>query len=163
MGQTKIKAIQTDIATSTTTMTNKTLTSPKINEDVALTSTSTELNALDGNMGAWTVYTPTIAASSGSYTTASANGRYIRVGKIVYFKVTGTITTIGTATGVARIDLPVTAKETGNIFIGREDGVTGVILLGLATTTTMNIYTYDNGGIMGSGYSYRFTGTYEAA
>jgi hypothetical protein len=33
---------------STTTLTNKTLTSPKINEDVAVTSTATELNLLDG-------------------------------------------------------------------------------------------------------------------
>ena len=35
-------------ATSTATLTNKTLTSPKINEDVAVTSTATELNLLDG-------------------------------------------------------------------------------------------------------------------
>ena len=33
---------------STDTLTNKTLTSPKINEDVAITSTATELNLLDG-------------------------------------------------------------------------------------------------------------------
>jgi len=33
---------------STQTLTNKTLTSPKINEDVAVTSTATELNILDG-------------------------------------------------------------------------------------------------------------------
>ncbi len=33
---------------STETLTNKTLTSPKINEDVAVTSTATELNLLDG-------------------------------------------------------------------------------------------------------------------
>jgi len=36
---------------STDTLTNKTLTSPKINEDVALTSTATELNLLDGVSG----------------------------------------------------------------------------------------------------------------
>ena len=35
-------------ATSTATLTNKTLTSPKINEDVAVTSTASELNILDG-------------------------------------------------------------------------------------------------------------------
>jgi hypothetical protein len=35
----------------TQTLTNKTLTSPKINEDVALTSTATELNLLDGVSG----------------------------------------------------------------------------------------------------------------
>jgi len=34
--------------TNTQTLTNKTLTSPKINENVALTSTSTELNYVDG-------------------------------------------------------------------------------------------------------------------
>ena len=35
-------------ATSTTTFTNKTLTSPKINEDVVVTATATELNHTDG-------------------------------------------------------------------------------------------------------------------
>jgi len=35
-------------ATSTATVTNKTLTSPKINENVAVTSTASELNILDG-------------------------------------------------------------------------------------------------------------------
>ena len=34
--------------TSTATLTNKTLTSPKINEDVAVTATATEINLLDG-------------------------------------------------------------------------------------------------------------------
>ena len=34
--------------TNTQTLTNKTLTSPKINEDVVLTATATELNILDG-------------------------------------------------------------------------------------------------------------------
>jgi cytoskeletal protein CcmA (bactofilin family) len=38
-------------ATSTATVTNKTFTSPKINEDVAVTSTATELNLLDGVTG----------------------------------------------------------------------------------------------------------------
>jgi hypothetical protein len=40
-------AITADLSTAQT-FTNKTLTSPKINEDVALTSTATELNILDG-------------------------------------------------------------------------------------------------------------------
>ena len=42
-------ATTTLVGTDTTdTLTNKTLTSPKINEDVAVTSTATELNILDG-------------------------------------------------------------------------------------------------------------------
>ena len=38
-------------AASTATLTNKTFTSPKINEDVAVTATATELNLLDGVSG----------------------------------------------------------------------------------------------------------------
>ena len=42
-------ATTTLVGTDTTdTLTNKTLTSPKINEDVAVTSTATEINILDG-------------------------------------------------------------------------------------------------------------------
>ena len=46
-------AIDSTVATlaGTQTFTNKTLTSPKINEDVAVTSTATELNLLDGVSG----------------------------------------------------------------------------------------------------------------
>lgn len=50
-----IAAVKTQLNTdgyltesSTSTLTNKTLTSPKINENVALTATATELNVLDG-------------------------------------------------------------------------------------------------------------------
>ena len=46
-------AIDSTVTTlsGTQTLTNKTLTSPKINEDVVLTSTATELNLLDGVSG----------------------------------------------------------------------------------------------------------------
>lgn len=45
-----VGALSGDIITTsnTKTLTNKTLTSPKINEDVAITSTSTEINLLHG-------------------------------------------------------------------------------------------------------------------
>ena len=47
-------AIDSTVATlsGTQTLTNKTLTSPKINEDVAVTSTATELNKIDGDTSA---------------------------------------------------------------------------------------------------------------
>jgi len=49
-GDTLTIAIDGSIVTesSTDTLTNKTLTSPKINEDVAITATATELNFVDG-------------------------------------------------------------------------------------------------------------------
>jgi len=48
MKQCLVSDFDTFMASTTKTLTNKTLTSPKINEDVAVTSTATELNLLDG-------------------------------------------------------------------------------------------------------------------
>ena len=69
-------AIQTQIndkisASSTDTLTNKTLTSPKINEDVALTATATELNYVDGVTSAiQTQLNDKLALSGGTLTGA---------------------------------------------------------------------------------------------
>ena len=49
---------------STDTLTNKTLTSPKINEDVALTSTATELNKLDAVSRGSIIYGNSSAATA---------------------------------------------------------------------------------------------------
>ena len=49
-GNTLTVAIDSTVTTlsGTQTLTNKTLTSPKVNEDVAVTATATEINLLDG-------------------------------------------------------------------------------------------------------------------
>jgi len=61
-------AIQTQLddkstASKTETLTNKTLTSPKINEDVALTATATELNYVDGVTSAIQTQNPTFTGT----------------------------------------------------------------------------------------------------
>ena len=58
---------------STDTLTNKTLTSPKINEDVAVTSTATELNILDG-VTATTAEINLMDGGTSAGTTAVAGG-----------------------------------------------------------------------------------------
>jgi hypothetical protein len=50
-GRVTLAQLDTLFSGTTKTLTNKTLTSPKINENVALTSTATELNLLDGVSG----------------------------------------------------------------------------------------------------------------
>lgn len=67
--------------TNTQTLTNKTLTSPKINENVALTATSTELNYVDGVTSAIQTQLDSksdktysvIAAKTGAYTLANGD------------------------------------------------------------------------------------------
>jgi hypothetical protein len=48
MRMTTVQTLDTYLAQTTKTLTNKTLTSPKINEDVAVSATATELNLMDG-------------------------------------------------------------------------------------------------------------------
>jgi ribosomal protein L35AE/L33A len=50
--------------TNTQTLTNKTLTSPKINEDVALTATATELNLIDGSIAGTVVNSKAVVYGS---------------------------------------------------------------------------------------------------
>ena len=57
--------------------------------------------------GAWTAYTPTVAAGSGTFTTTSAAGRYWRNGKLIHFQARVTITTNGSAAGYVTATLPV--------------------------------------------------------
>jgi hypothetical protein len=56
---------------------------------------------------AWTTYTPTVTAGSGTLTSASATGAYLQMGKIVFFRQSITLTTIGTAGFDVEATLPV--------------------------------------------------------
>jgi len=106
-------AIDTSVTvdkTTAQTLTNKTLTSPNINEAVALTSTSTELNALHSQTGSWTTFTPTwtgFTIGNGTKT-----GAYIQIGKLVWFRAGFTFGSSGSAiTGSIFLTLPVTIKS----------------------------------------------------
>lgn len=63
----------------------------------------------DNQTTAWTTYTPTITAGSGSFTTVSATGRWRRIGKTVVVQADITITTAGTAASTLFASLPLTA------------------------------------------------------
>lgn len=119
--------------------------------------------------GAWTTWTPTITASSGSFTTTTVNvARYTTVNKIVIGVIDVTVTTIGTASGTMGVSLPVTAKTSGftdGMAIGswRENtnsGETGVFIWN--NTTTMRLCRYDNGAYLNGGDRYGGTFMYEA-
>ena len=96
---------------ATQTLTNKTLTSPKINEDVAVTATATELNKLDGVTATATelnyVDVTTLGLTEASKAvTADANG-------VVSFD-NGTIeevTSVSSSSNAATINL-----RDGNVF-----------------------------------------------
>jgi hypothetical protein len=113
----------------------------------------------------WIAYTPTITANSGTFTSVSATGRSLKVGKTVHFAIVVTITTNGTAAGDVRATLPAGVIASGGMACGRADGVSGKQLQGLLVggTSQLRITNYDNSYPGANGEVLRVAGTYESA
>jgi hypothetical protein len=111
----------------------------------------------------WTSYTPTLSCSSGALTTASATGQYQTVGKTVNIEADITITTGGTCGGLI-FSLPVNAASTKYVIGGRETAATGEALEAavLSGDATMQVYSYINGNVAGSGFELVLTGVYQS-
>jgi hypothetical protein len=111
-----------------------------------------------------TGYTPTVTATSGSFTTASASGRYFQIGKLTFFEVTVTITTVGMATGGVVVTLP-TSINSGSgvvVFSGRENGVSGKMLQAYGSSSSVTIVNYDGTSPIAAGTSPVVSGVYVA-
>lgn len=141
--------------------------------DVAITAgNSVTLNTVSvakggtGDTGtAWTTYTPSIAAGTNSFTTASATGRYKQLGKTVIFQATLTITTNGTAASNVQIGIPTTAGSGKYPVVGYEAGLTGKQLAGIinASASSAVVTLYDGTYPGGTGAMPVINGVYEAA
>jgi hypothetical protein len=132
--------------------------------DTDIQAHNADLDVLAGaTTGAWTAFTPTISASSGTFTTVSASGTYAHLGKIIVFQMTITMTTIGTAAGTLRATLPTTANNIAT-FSGRENAVTGLMVQGNVSpaSNTLSILKADNTSIIASGNVIRISGFYES-
>lgn len=115
------------------------------------------------NPGAWTSYTPSFAPNTGAFTTASASGRWVQLGKTIHFSINLTITTNGTGAGFFKVGLPI-AVQTAATAIGREtNGVTGKVLGGTiqAGNLTMIVLDADNAYPGANGTAFTISGTYE--
>jgi hypothetical protein len=133
-----------------------------------LQADSAQATGLLWNNAAWTTYTPTVTAASGSFTTVSATGRYTRVGKLCVVQFTVTITTNGTAAGQVVVSAPFAASASGGNHMGviRESNATGY--LGYATIISAGgqvFYCgfYDNAYPGGNGRLISGTISYEVA
>ena len=99
-------------AASTATLTNKTLTSPKINEDVAVTATATEINLIDGGA---TVGTTAIADGDGLLINDAGTMRVSTVQTLAAYlddEITAmpNLTSVGTLTALTVDDVAIDGK-----------------------------------------------------
>jgi len=120
-----------------------------------LQALASETTGLFWNNAAWTSYTPTITAGSGTLTTASATGAWIRIGKVCIVQTNWVVTTNGTGAGFIQLTLPFTTSgtyiRTGQ---GREYETTGNMLQIEAppSDTIIRYRTYANNYPAGSNY-----------
>jgi hypothetical protein len=101
-------------------------------------------------------YTPTVTAGSGSFTTVSATGNYIRVNKFMLLRFVVTITNNGTANGSVNISVPFTYIGSGGSGCGsgREQSVNGNMFnVILSASNTVALITPTNGYPGGTGFS----------
>jgi hypothetical protein len=82
------------------TLTNKTI---EIVTSNAITSGGVNIAT------AWTAYTPVVTSQTNTITAYTATGRYKQIGKTVICETDVVITTVGTASGIMLVTIPVTA------------------------------------------------------
>jgi len=118
------------------------------------------------NSGAWTTYTPTLTSSSGTATTTSVTGRYIRIGKMCVVENDIYITNKGTAAGNMMVTLPFTARANAYVGSAMENSVIGVVCRCYVAPSEnkINLCQYDGVGLLWvNGYGIYSTIAFEVA
>jgi len=160
------KTNATDIATNTTNIVTNTAAIASINATLP-GQIATLQGQTAGYEAAWSTYTPTINSTGGTFTTVSATGRYLQIGKLIHLNIEVTITTVGTATGQVQATLPFNPKNSQGAYIlaGRERVVTGKMLYGsiASSTNKCSMTFYDNTSAIAATAVLVCTGIYEAA
>lgn len=114
---------------------------------------------------AWTAYTPTVTAGSGTPTLVAAAGLYKRIGKTVFFTITVTVTTKGTAASSMKATLPFTANTVASFYVKSFDNNTGASGGGsifIGAPTLVGVFKYDATTWWADGANIGITGEYEA-
>lgn len=132
----------------------------EIGDQLDIEVTAASLTAVEA---AWTAFSPTIIAGSGTFTAVAGAGRYRQVGKTVNFTIIVTVTTQGTAATWIDYTLPVTAQAATGAVVGVETSANVPMLGRIFSTTHGYIWRYDGVFVGASGTTIQVSGTYEAA
>lgn len=128
-----------------------------------VTGTLPVANGGTGDTGtAWTSYTPTLTAGSGSFTTTTITGFYKKIGKTVFLRVVLIITTNGTAASYIKITAPANFKASSALAGTRSDFAT-LGAVGDAATADIYVRLYDATYPGADGVVLSIGGVYEEA
>ena len=111
-----------------------------------LQADSAQSTGLAWNAGAWTTYTPTVTATTGSYTTITVNGAHQRIGKTCVLRAYIQVDSVGTAAGSMIVTLPFQAASYRQSGTGADLAVSGyaasVLVEPSATTAIVRKYDF---------------------
>lgn len=118
----------------------------------------------------WKSWTPTVTAASGTITTVGAvSASYLKIGKLVRYRILVPITTNGTGAGAINVTLPSGLASVGNqgaVGCGKETSLTGKMVsafVGGAGGTTLSLQYADGTYPGANGASITVSGFYECA
>ena len=123
-------------------------------------------NGVTLNNNVWTIYTPTVIAQTGTFTSVAGAGRYKQIGKTVFLNVIITITTNGSAANNVQFTLPVNAVNGTGLSpaLNGRASVSGKQLQGIVFSATQGlVLNYDNSYPGADGEALNISGVYEAA
>lgn len=118
---------------------------------------STDVNNLDDYEEGSS--SPAVTSGTGTFTSVSATLTYTKVGRLVNFRITVTITTNGTAATSVQVALPFTAAVKTSLT-GYE-GTVGKALTGFVNASTASVVNYDNSYPGASGNVLYISGAFE--
>lgn len=129
-------------------------------------NTSARIFVSGNEIDAWTTYTPVVTAQSGTITSYTATGRYLRKGKTVSVEVDVQITTAGSAAQAAVVSLPFTSRNGNYVGTSYEYGLTGksgaaTIIPSVNTTTDVLLRDSTGATYFASGAKFSGCVTYE--
>jgi len=158
--------LATALTDETGTGANVFATSPTLVTPVLGAATATTINGAALDNLAWTSYTPTITAQTGTITTSSGTARYKQIGKTIFLTMDITITTAGTGSGSLVLSLPTTAFSAmyvGSVYEYQQSGKSGASFIFTGGATTLSIRDSTNGTYIITGNKMIVSITYEAA
>lgn len=129
-------------------------------------ATTALVQAEIANNRAWTTYTPTVTATSGTFTSVTATGKYMVAFGICFVQISLTITTAGTGTyPILTLPLPALAGSSGYPLLAKAAGVAATTgssrITGTLTSTAPS--RYDNTDWTTNGEIILISGSYPIA
>ncbi len=113
----------------------------------------------------WTTWTPTFTNAGAGIAHTVIYARYIKIGQTVHWECQVNLTAAGA--GPLRFNLPVTmAQANALVGVARENNLAGTLYQVVnvpASTTTANVFRYDNATAITNGNVMFLFGTYEGA